>query len=74
MDVEYPEVVVDPDRSTWQRIWPWARPLNIVVLSIVVGWIVVGFIGAIDWAAWPRCGLSVLGPMSSRRSTSSGRS
>lgn len=29
---------------------PWLRPLLLFVASIVIAWIVVGFIGAIDWS------------------------
>lgn len=33
-----------------QRLRKVLKPLAIIVLSFVVGWIIVGFVGAVDWA------------------------
>ncbi len=38
----------DGIRSPSRR--PWLRPLLLVLASVVVAWIVVGFVGAIDWS------------------------
>lgn len=37
--------------SRWQRMRPVARPVLLVALSLVVGWIIVNLVGAIDWGA-----------------------
>ena len=47
---------VDPDAPAhariraWQRLRPFVKPLLIVVVSLAVGWIIVGLVGRVDWA------------------------
>ena len=38
------------DRTRAGSARPWLKPLLLFVASIVIAWIVVGFIGAIDWS------------------------
>lgn len=39
----------DPPLSRWQRWWPRLRPPLIIIGSLVVGYLVISFFGAIDW-------------------------
>lgn len=34
-----------------KRARPWVRPLVLLAISLIAGWIVIGIVGAIDWAA-----------------------
>lgn len=40
-----------PPPTFRQRAKPFVRPLVILAISILVGWIIVGLVGAIDWSA-----------------------
>lgn len=46
----YPEAPPAP-RTVWGRLRPLVRPAVIVAVSVAVGWIIVQFVGAIDWGA-----------------------
>lgn len=40
----------DEQRDVGRPTRPWLKPLVLVVVSILAAWIVVGFVGAIDWS------------------------
>ncbi|HYO86501.1 MAG TPA: lysylphosphatidylglycerol synthase domain-containing protein [Dermatophilaceae bacterium] len=37
------------DAPDWQRAKTLIKPVLVIVVSLVAGWIIVGFVGAVDW-------------------------